>query len=410
MNGNVVKNPEFNVRAVEAGGVSAHAGELSRFHRDDFDRDVWCVLGMPVDNITIDGLVAAVDQAVAERRRLSLVTPNVNWLVRVGRDAQSRNETIVADLSVADGAPVVALAKLLGAPIRSRVAGSDLFEALRRRPRFARQPLRVFLFGGRNGAAEAAAKSLNAEAGGVEIVGWRNPGFGDVASMSDDETIAAINAVQPDFVLVALGAAKGQAWIDANQSRLNAPVLAHLGAVIDFAGGGIQRAPNFFQKAGLEWAWRIKEEPTLWRRYASDFVSLFGMAVRCASASLTSIASHDSYDGEVECQLAGDEAIVRLAGDINYGMRNQLRSVLRAAVEYDRDILLDFGGARSLDAAALGLLLMLEKHVVQSGRAIYQTGAGRRVRSILAANAFRFAVRDLAPVELDDISAAVDAA
>ncbi len=163
-------------------GVEAHS-----LRQDDFDRDVWCMLGMPVDIADINQAVAAIDEAVRTDRRLSFVTPNVNWLARAAKDKAVRRELINADLSLVDGAPLAAMARRLSLPIRSRVAGSDLFEALRRRPSYGGRRLKVFFFGGRDGAAEAAAKAINEDNGGVEAVGWLNPGFGDVEDMSRPE-------------------------------------------------------------------------------------------------------------------------------------------------------------------------------------------------------------------------------
>jgi N-acetylglucosaminyldiphosphoundecaprenol N-acetyl-beta-D-mannosaminyltransferase len=73
--------------------------------------------------------------------------------------------------------------------------------------------------------------------------------------------------------VVSLGARKGQAWIERNRMRLHAPLISHLGAVVNFVAGSVTRAPRWMQQAGLEWLWRIKEEPTLWRRYAGDAVA-----------------------------------------------------------------------------------------------------------------------------------------
>ena len=79
--------------------------------------------------------------------------------------------------------------------------------------------------------------------------------------MSDQGIIQNINATNADFVLVALGARKGQAWIMANRRQLEAPVISHLGAVVNFAADRIARAPNWAQNMGIEWLWRIYQEP-----------------------------------------------------------------------------------------------------------------------------------------------------
>ena len=111
-------------------------------------------------------------------------------------------------------------------------------------------------------------------------VGFESPGYGSIVEMSSKSAIAKINASGADFLVVALGAAKGQAWIEHNLEALNVPVVSHLGAVINFVAGGVKRAPLWMQKSGLEWAWRIREEPELWRRYWFDGLGLVKLLIR----------------------------------------------------------------------------------------------------------------------------------
>lgn len=355
--------PETHVAASGRAGVSALV-------RDDFDRNVWCLMGLPVDIADIDQTVAAIDNAVREGARLSFVTPNVNWLVRASRDAQARREVLNADLSVVDGAPLVMAAKLLGAPVSSRVAGSDLFEVLRRRPDFAGRKLKVFFFGGRDGAAQAAARAVNPEKGGIEAVGFLNPGHGDVESMSTDSIIDEINDASPDFIMVALGAAKGQAWIERNRNRLTAPVTAHLGAVIDFTGGGVARAPRWVQRAGFEWAWRIKEEPSLWRRYFSDGIALAGLAVTRLIPQLLDRRKPSGAPAGASIFPLADEVEIALSGDLAYKALRPVREAFRAAAAAGRPVCLNFSKAGAFDGAFLGLVLMLEKHLDLKGAKI----------------------------------------
>lgn len=367
-------------------GVEAHS-----LRKDDFDRDVWCMLGMPVDIANIDQAVAAIDDAVRTGCKLSFVTPNVNWLARAARDKVVRRELINADLSLIDGAPLAAMARRLGLPIQSRVAGSDLFEALRRRPGYGGRKLKVFFFGGRDGAAETAAKTINAENGGVKAVGWLNPGFGDVEDMSRSELLSEINEAAPDFVVVALGAGKGQAWIDRNQDALTAPVIAHLGAVVDFTAGGIQRAPRIFRTLGLEWAWRIKEEPALWRRYAQDSIAM-GAIVASRMIPQWGLNSHKaSAEGAgVNAEQSAGSVRLHLNGDLRRSALRDIRVAFRQAATQATDVILDFTSVRSFDRAFLGLVLMLEKHVAKRGVKLYIRGVNKRQMKVLKANDMRY--------------------
>lgn len=248
--------------------------ENSQMWTPDFQRNLHWIAGIPFDAITLQGAIDAVKLSANNRTRLFVSTPNLNFLIASQRDAGFASSVMHSDLSLADGMPIVWLARLFGIPIWERVAGSSLFEALTHSMLpTGQQPLRVFFFGGPAGAGKAASDALNSQSGGMRCVGFLSPGFGSVSEMSTDAIIEKINDSDADFLVVALGANKGQAWIEHNLQKLKPPVVSHLGAVINFAGGSIKRAPAWVQRLGLEWGWRIKEEPSLWKRYWNDGLS-----------------------------------------------------------------------------------------------------------------------------------------
>lgn len=365
---------------------------------DDLDRDAWCVLGLPIDRITLAEAVIAVEAAVRDRRRLSFVTPNLNWLVRALRSPDARQQIINSDLSLADGGPLVALARLLGAPIPERVAGADLFEALRARPGFAGRRMRVFFFGGRKGSAEAAAAAIDLERGGLEAAGWFDPGHGDIAAMSAPEIIDSINRAAPDFLVVSLGAAKGQAWIERNQGALSAPVIAHLGAVVDFTAGAIRRAPKWVARAGLEWAWRIAHDPALWRRYASDSAHLTRfLATRALPLRLARSGSRSGVPAAASAQRGASGATVRLSGDLVEGQLGAVREAFRSAAAAAADLRLDLTSAGAIDASFLGLVLLLEKALGRKGATIRIAGMNKRQRLLFRSNAMTYPEELVAP-------------
>ena len=128
----------------------------------------------------------------------------------------------------------------------------------------------MYSFGGPDGVAEAAWRQLRFESKGLTCVGYESPGFGSIDEMSTEGIIQRINTSKADVLVVSLGARKGQAWIERNRRRLDVPVISHLGAVLHFVAGTVKRAPAWMQRIGLEWLWRIRQEPRLWRRYLLD--------------------------------------------------------------------------------------------------------------------------------------------
>jgi len=374
------------------GKAAPAPADIRLLQRDDFDRNVWCVMGAPIDVADVPSAVTTVEAAIRDGERLSFVTPNVNWLVRALKDKEARRQVIDADLSLADGAPLVAMAKMLGVPVRERTAGSDLFEALRQRPAFGRK-LRVFFFGGRDGAAQTAFEAVNNDRGGMEAVGWLNPGFGDVEAMSSAAIIDEINAAEPDFIVVALGAAKGQAWIDFNKTRLNASAIAHLGAVVDFTAGTVERAPKWVAKSGLEWLWRIKADRALWKRYAKDGAALVGLSVR---RLLTQLAAGKNGGAgkaaKADIFRSGSGLRINLSGDLVHAQLAPIRKAFREAAKAGANVRLDLQEVGDFDRAFLGLVLMLEKHLTHSNAVIELMNAAPHEIRLFRSNAMDYRI------------------
>ena len=309
-----------------------------------FDRDVIALFGLPFDVGGTEAVAARVVRAVAARERLFLSTVNLDWLVQAARDPAFRASALASDHVTMDGVPVVRLARLAGVPDAEKAAGSDLFERLRR------EPLSVFFFGGRPGAARAAHEALAAAGGPMRPAGHHDPGHGDVASMSTPEHLAPIEASGADLLVVALGAKKGQAWLMANRHRVSPPVITHLGAVVDFTAGTIARAPGAMQATGLEWAWRIGQDRALWRRYADDAGALPGLARTALRVRRRIEASRDgAAPGGIERAEDAGGTSLTLTGAVS---ADALRAALKAAPQ-DRSL-----GVTLAEGAAPGLRVL----------------------------------------------------
>ena len=332
--------------------VAAHAPAV------DFQRPVHALLGLVVDACDLAGAVDAVRQAAFEDRPCMVSTPNLNFLVQAQSDAAFRDSVLASELSLPDGMPVVWTARLLGVPLRKRVAGADLYEAL---AKHAGPPLHVYFFGGPEGAAQAACERVNASARGLRCVGFDEAGYGTVEDMSGAERIARINASGAHFVIAALGARKGQAWLLHNRARLAAPVLCHLGAVVNFAAGRVRRAPRPLQRLGLEWLWRLVEEPALWRRYAGDAVAYARLlATRVLPLMLARVAASSSGGREagLHTRWSGRACRIGLHGSWTVENLQPLRDELHRAAGQATSVSISLRECGWLDSAAIGLLMV----------------------------------------------------
>ena len=307
-------------------------------------RDVWCIAGLPFDSINMNKAIKKVQVAAENNTPCFLSTPNLNFLIQSQNDNSFRDSVINSDLSIVDGKPLVWLARLLNIPVPERVAGSDLIDELIKN-NAGYKPLKVFFFGGETGVGEIACEKLNSMHSGLKCVGSLNPGFISVDAMSTGEIIDQINLSGADFLIVSLGAKKGQAWIEKNRNELKAPVISHLGAVVNFLAGTVNRAPKAWQKIGAEWLWRIKEEPALWKRYFNDGVSFLKLLMlRVTPLYFTSIffeknrkkvkasITLSENTGTTELILAGHFGVENVS-DINKVFEKILNSKIKSKVK-----------------------------------------------------------------------------
>lgn len=328
----------------------------------DLGRDLHCVFGMVFDAVRIDEALAHLRGCVERRERCFLSTPNLNFAISAQHDSAFRDSVIRSDLSVVDGATLLRFARMLGVRLPERVAGSDLFERLQGDPLNGRRPMTVYFFGGQPGIAERAAERINAANGGLRCVGHETAGFGSVRELSDAATIERINASGADFVVVALGAKKGQAWIEQNRERLQAPLISHLGAVINFVAGSVKRAPRWVQKSGFEWMWRIKEEPVLWRRYAIDALALLNFT----RTQIVPVALHSLLPGRVgrtfriEKHERSQRLTLVLHGCFTGAALQPLRLAIVDALRSGRNVDMDLSLTTAIDSAFLALALRLD--------------------------------------------------
>ncbi|NMM06425.1 WecB/TagA/CpsF family glycosyltransferase [Polaromonas sp.] len=360
-------------------------------------------LGLPFDLVTVDETCRKVTDAVANQQRLFLTTPNVNFVVTCLRSAAFRNSVIDSDWVVVDGMPLVWLGRWLGLPVPERVAGSSVFETLQcTPPSVGQQKLRVYFFGGPPGAAGDAADKMNADTVGMVCVGYASPGFGTVESMSTPELIDVINAAQADFLVVALGAEKGQAWIQRNRERLNVPVISHLGAVVNFAAGGLRRAPFGWQRAGLEWLWRIKEEPNLWRRYAKDGLGLCRLimtqAVPCKWHIVVGQFNKRSQDkAGILVTREKQRVSIHLHGAWLCQKSAFLKARLALVVDETLPIHLDFSKLQDIDAKVLGDIFMLLQQRRSQGKELWIDPVPLKVRRLFSYYGVDYLLEDKAP-------------
>lgn len=236
------------------------------------------LFGILIHNVTMAEAIDDIKGWLAGTGRHYVTTPNVDHVMRLQKDPEFRQIYQQASLVVADGMPIIWASRLLGKPLKGRVCGSDLLPKVCEVA--AERGKTVFLLGGKDGVAERAADNLRARFPSLRIVGSYGPPFGFESDEAENQRIVQrINHARPDLLFVGLGAPKQEKWVARHLHQLEIKVALCVGAGIDYVAGTLARAPRWMRRTGLEWLWRLLQEPKrLWQRYLIEdmaFVRLF---------------------------------------------------------------------------------------------------------------------------------------
>lgn len=230
------------------------------------------------DVLSFDGALDAITTRIAAGAGGYVVTPNVDHVCLAEVDANLRDAYRDATLSLVDGMPLLWLARALGNPLPEKISGSDLIRPLMARA--AERRWRVYFLGGKPGVGAKAAAVLQQDYPGLNIVGMDSPPLGFERDPAQAElAIAKLRAASPELVLVALGCPKQELWMH-QFVHAYAPALAlGIGASLDFIAGEVKRSPAWMSRIGLEWLYRLLQEP---RRMASRYLVRDRAIVRIA--------------------------------------------------------------------------------------------------------------------------------
>ena len=233
-----------------------------------------------VDNLTMAEALERMEALIREDRCAYVVTPNVDHLVQLERGGELCEVYRGADLILTDGKPLIWISKWYGTPIKEKISGSDLFPKLCALA--ARKGYTMFFLGAAEGVAATAARNLEARYPGLQVVGTYSPPMGFEKDGEEMRRIREmIRAAKPHILIVSLGCPKQELFILHNKDALGVPLSLGLGASLDFEAGNVRRAPRWMADHGLEWLFRITQEPRrMAKRYLVDDRKILGMAIK----------------------------------------------------------------------------------------------------------------------------------
>lgn len=236
------------------------------------------LMNTEIDNLTMDETLDAIDSLIKEDNCSYVVTPNVDHIVQLEKDEELKRVYENASLILTDGKPLIWISNWYKTPIKEKISGSDLF------PRVcdlaAKKGYTMYLLGAAEGAADKAAKNLMDKYKGLNIVGTYSPPFGFEKDKVELKKIERqIQEVHPDILIVGLGCPKQEKYMYHHCKELDVPISFGLGASIDFEAGNIKRAPRWMSEHGLEWLYRITQDPKrLAKRYLVDDMKIIRIA------------------------------------------------------------------------------------------------------------------------------------
>ena len=332
------------------------------------------ILGVPFDHVTMPQAIAAIEDMIGAQRPHYIATANVDFLVQSMEDADLRRILVEADMVLCDGTPLLWVSRWLGNPLPERVAGADLVPQLLGVA--AQKGYRIFFLGGKPEVAARAVQRLQEKYPNIEIAGHYSPPFAPLEKMDHAEIGRRIREAAPDILLVSFGCPKAEKWISMNYQSLGVPVSMGVGATIDFLAGQVKRAPVWMQRVGLEWVFRLLQEPArLGPRYGKD-LRRFGWAI---GQQMRTVAVNGEGPSEALTATFSLQ-VVRITAPHVLNRFVLMRDLPRRFYLHAQDCVVDLSQTRSIDSTALGWLGRLHRNQHDAGRKLILLAPRKSVR------------------------------
>jgi N-acetylglucosaminyldiphosphoundecaprenol N-acetyl-beta-D-mannosaminyltransferase len=221
------------------------------------------VLGCPITKLRLEDFVTLAEQFISTKKPHYIAVVNAAKLVKMRRDKELERSVLAADAIGADGVPVVWASRLLGTPLPGRVNGTDLMYKLLEKA--DARGYRIFFFGARQDVLQQVVAKVRSRYPGVHIAGAQHGYFRPEDEPAIVQKIRTSNA---DILFIGFGTPKKELWVGRYLQEMHVPVCHGVGGSFDVFAGIVWRAPSWMQRSGLEWLFRLCQEPTrLWQRY-----------------------------------------------------------------------------------------------------------------------------------------------
>lgn len=319
------------------------------------------LLGLPFHDLTLEETLAWCRETMRGDTPRYAVTANVDFTTQAYGDADLKKIVFFADRVVCDGMPLVWLSRIFGRPLRERVAGSDMVPKLL--DICAADGRSVYFFGSDMKTLEEAKAIAERRYPGLKVAGMDAPPVGAVIDWDNDALCQRMKSSGASLLLVCLGCPKQERWIFAHHKETGIPLSIGVGASLDFIAGKQKRAPEWMQKTGLEWFWRMSGSPSrLVSRYGKDFLFL----TKAAAGQAWAQRRRDDIAPPARPLRSPELPVERIAwsGDVQKSNVHLAPMPERLALP----VVLDASQVTFMDSSGLGRLAALVRDCRAAGR------------------------------------------
>ena len=329
------------------------------------DPPIVILLGIPFHDVTMHETLAFIDAMIDRGRPGYLATANLDFTAQASHDVELQRILFDAELVLCDGTPLVWASRWLGAPLRERVAGSDLIPHL-----FSHSEEmghRLFFLGSSDEVLAATIEKCAVQYPKLIICGSYAPAYAKLLEFDNEEIHRRVREAAPDILLVAMGCPKQEKWIYMNYRSLGVPVSIGIGASLDFIAGKFRRAPVWMRVCGLEWVFRLMQEPRrLFNRYLFDLI-FFVRELRTQRRLLALGGAGSAQAPQGEVVLSQNAVQYRWIGRIDAeAVRDE--TVDPPSPKPDcPNVVLDCSGVSFIDSTGLGLFIKSFRRCKEAG-------------------------------------------